>query len=230
MKAREIMTTPALSVAPDDSVKMAAQTMVQHRISGLTVVDEHARLVGILSETDLLHRTELGTVAHHKWWLTMFGDADRYARAYAKSHGTVVRDVMSRQVVTVEADTDLAAVARALDDQKIKRVPVMEHGRLVGMITRGDLVRVLAQTAATVAIADLDDSRLHERVTKRMREQDWLEGHFVSVFATGGHVTLRGFVPTQDQRTALAVLVRGTEGVAILDDQLVIGRPTLSAV
>ncbi len=230
MKAREIMSKPVLSVGPDDAVKVAAHMMAQHRVSGLTVIDDQNQVVGIISETDLLHRAELGTVARHKWWLTMFGDADRYARAYAKSHGSVVRDVMSRAVVTVEADADLATVARLLDDHKIKRVPVIEQGLLVGLITRGDLVRAFAQTPSTVPIADLDDARLQDRIAESMRGQSWLDSHLVSVVATSGRVTLRGFVPTLDQRTALCVLVRETEGVTTVGDHLLVGRPTLSAV
>lgn len=230
MKAHEIMSTPVVCVAPDDAVKAAARTMVLHRVSGLPVIDAEQKLVGIISESDLMHRAELETDVRPKWWLVSFGDTDKYARAFAKSHGTLVRDVMSGAVICVQAEAPLAEVARVLDDNKIKRVPVLDHARIVGMITRGDLVRAFAQTPTVVPVADHDSARLTSRIAKTMREQTWLDAHLISVYANNGRVTLRGFIPTHDQRSALTVLIRGTEGVTEIEDHLLVGRPTLSAV
>jgi CBS domain-containing protein len=138
MKASEIMTKDVVTVRPDMSVKEIAGLMAQRRISGVPVVDGAGRLVGILSETDLLHRIEVGTERRRKWWLGALASADDLAREYAKSHGLKAADIMSTTVISVDAADELGQVADLLRRKRLKRVPVVRDGRLVGIITRGN--------------------------------------------------------------------------------------------
>ena len=149
MQAREIMTTTVVTVTPQTPVGELARLMTEHRISGVPVVTGDGRLLGLVSETDLLHRPETGTERRRKWWLALFQDSDMQARDYVKQHGRTAHDVMSRYVISVQPDDDLGRVADVLERNNIKRVPVLDkQGGLVGIITRGDLVRALARRQA----------------------------------------------------------------------------------
>ena len=144
MKAQDIMTREVATVRPETSVREIAALMMEKNISGVPVVSDDGAIVGIVSEGDLLHRAEVGTERKHKWWFQIFADSDAAAREYAKAHGLSARDVMSRYVISVRDDADLRDVADILDSHRIKRVPVLHDGRLVGIISRRDLVRALS--------------------------------------------------------------------------------------
>ena len=145
MKARDIMTRDVATVRPETSVRDIAALMMEKHISGVPVVDDDGTIVGIVSEGDLLHRTEVGTERKHKWWFRVFADSDAAAREYAKAHGRAAHDVMSRYVISVRDDAEVRDVADILDKQRIKRVPVVRDGRLVRTISRRDLVRELSR-------------------------------------------------------------------------------------
>jgi CBS domain-containing protein len=136
MKAREIMTWQVITVRPDTSVRDIAALMVEKHISGVPVVTDSGKLIGIVSQSDLLHRQEVGTERKHKWWFRIFGDASAAAREYVKAHGLTAHDIMSRYVVSVRDDAELREVADILDKSRIRRVPVVEGDRLVGIISR----------------------------------------------------------------------------------------------
>src|SRR5512145_163793 len=140
MKADEVMTRDLVTVGPETTVGEIAAILVRHRISAVPVVSG-TDLLGIVSQTDLGHRSETGTEKRRKWWLDMFSDADSRARDFVKSHGLRAQDIMARFVVSVGKSASLAEVAEILDTHRIRQVPVMDDGRLVGMISRADLVR-----------------------------------------------------------------------------------------
>src|SRR5579863_3272865 len=149
MRAMDVMTTDVITVEPDRTVQSVATLLADRGISGAPVVDAGGRLVGIVSEGDLLHRAEIGTARRHRerrrsWWLDHF--ASEAAREYVKSHGRTVRDIMTQNVVTVSEDTELADVAALLEARRIKRVPVIRDGKIVGIISRANLVRALGAT------------------------------------------------------------------------------------
>jgi CBS domain-containing protein len=220
MKASEVMATNVVTVEPRTAVKDIAEIMTGRRISGVPVVDG-GKLVGIVSETDLLHRAETGTEKRHKWWLGAFMDADRMAREYAASHGRVAADIMTRNVVTVKADAELGDVADLLDRRKLKRVPVVDGGALVGMITRGDLVRAfLAKAKASEVAQQVDDATLTTAIKSRMRRESWLDASLVNLDVKDGVVVLEGLVSSQDQLKALSLLVAETPGVVRVDTRL----------
>lgn len=138
MRARDVMTTTVHTVGPDTPVTEVAQLLLKHRISGAPVVDAEGRVLGVVSEGDLMRRPESGTIARRAWWLSLVASNDELARDYVKTHGTKAGDVMSQPVITVEADADLAAVAALLEKRRIKRLPVLQDGQLVGIVTRSN--------------------------------------------------------------------------------------------
>jgi CBS domain-containing protein len=230
MKVSEVMTRDVIVVRPQTTVRDIAALMVQSRISGVPVVDGEGRLVGVLSETDLLHRAETGTEKRHKWWLGALIDEDQLAREYAAAHARRAEDIMTKQVVTVDPDADLAFVADLLDRRKLKRVPVVKDGRVVGIITRGDMVRALVMSqSALKAPLPRDTEELVQSINERMQQVKWLDSSLVSVSVKDGVAELTGLAASTDQRRALRVLVEDTPGVVRVDDKMHV-KPTAPMV
>lgn len=228
MKASDVMTRDVVTVGPDAGIREIAALMTKHRISGVPVVGSDGDLAGILSETDLLHRTETGTERKRKWWLAAFTDSDSLARDFAKAHGLKARDVMSKAVVTVEVDTELREVAEIFDKRNLKRIPVLSDGKLVGIITQGDLVRALASTSPMVVDGEIDDQALSQDIVGRIRVAHWLSSNLVNVAVEDGVVRLMGLVSSQDQRQALRVLAEETPGVVRVEDLLTVRQISAS--
>jgi CBS domain-containing protein len=231
MKAQDIMSREVISVAPDTPVREIAALMTEKRISGVPVVSADGKLAGIISESDLLRRAEMGTEPRRKWWLKFFSDPDQMAREYTKIHGLKARDIMTREVVTVAADADLKKIADTFVERRIKRVPVVSDGKLAGIISRADVVKALSRVASEAPKAGvvIDDGALERTLAQRMREQDWLDSTYISVAVANGVVQLRGFIGSTDQRRALRVLLEETPGVRGIDDQLTVGMPAARA-
>ncbi len=229
MKAHEIMSGNVITASPTTPVRDVAALMTENRISGIPVVSDDGTVVGIISESDLLRRAELGTEPKRKWWLVFFSDPDAMAREYTKTHGLKAKDVMSRQVVSVAEDADLKEIADTLESRKVKRVPVLRDGKLVGIISRADLVRAFGKVEVARPVAPVDDDALQKLILSKMRAQDWLDGTYLNVAVRSGIVELRGFIATAEQRRALRVLIEGTSGVRQVDDQLTIGMPEMRA-
>ena len=225
MKASDIMTKEIVSITPDTSVKEIAGLMTSQRVSGMPVVDGNGKLVGIVSESDLLHRAETGTERKRKWWLGVFQDSDRLAREFVKSHGLKASDIMTSRVTTIDSNADLGEVADQLDRHKLKRLPVVEGGRIVGMITRADLVRALAQATVQPAAGIVDDLALEKAIRLHMRKAEWLDSIYINVRVANGVAELSGLVASADQRKALRVLVAETPGVTSVEDRTRL-RPT----
>lgn len=171
MRAMDVMTREVLTIDADASVKAVAALLAERGISGAPVVDAANQVIGIVSEGDLLHRVEIGTEQRRKrrrsWWLDSL--AADLAPDYVKSHGRKVADVMTRDVIVVEETTELADVANLLETNGIKRVPVIKDGKLVGIISRANLVRALAVTE-TVASA-FPDAKEEEKIRNRVLDE-----------------------------------------------------------
>ena len=179
MRAMDVMTTDVITVDPDMTVQDFAKLLAERGISGAPVIDADGRLVGIISEGDLLHRAEIGTARRHRvrrrsWWLDHF--ASDLAREYVKSHGRTVKDIMTRDVVTVTEDTELADVAALLEAKRIKRVPVMRAGKVVGIISRANIVRAVGATKGTPPPqGENDDRSIRARLLAELGREEWAQ-------------------------------------------------------
>jgi CBS-domain-containing membrane protein len=186
---------------------------------------DDGKIIGMVSQSDLLHRAEVGTERKHKWWFRTFADSNALAREYAKAHGLKAHDIMSRYVVSVRDDAELRDVADILDNSRIKRVPVVQEGRLVGIITRGDLVRALSQAQISKAAKKIDNAALHKTLHDRIRSQSWINDSYINLTVNDGVVEIWGFVVTADQHSALRALVEETDGVRRVEDKLSVAGP-----
>jgi len=229
MKARDVMTRDVIAVCPDTSVRDIATLMVEKHISGVPVLTDNGKLIGMVSQSDLLHRAEVGTERKHKWWFRIFADSRALAREYAKTHGLKAHDIMSRYVVSVRDDAELRDVADILDKRRIKRVPVVREDRMVGIITRGDLVRVLSQVQVSTAANRIGNAALHKKLYDRIQSQAWINDNYISLAVDDGVVEIGGFVETADQHAALRVLIEETAGVNRVDDKVSVGLPLRTA-
>ncbi len=230
MKAQEIMTRDVVSVLPNTKVREIATLMSERHVSGVPVVAADGQLLGVVSQSDLLHRAELGTERKRKAWLSLFADPDVMAREYSKSHGIEAHDVMSRPVVSVTADADLQEVADVLERHRIKRVAVLDGGKLVGIISRGDLVRALSTLQTVKADRVLADGALQEALMAKIRQQSWLDTSYTTLTVKNGLVELWGMVKSDDQRNALHVLIEETEGVKSVSDHTRVGSPRFAGI
>jgi len=212
MKAADIMVKDVVSVRPEASVREVASLMLERRISGVPVVDSERRVLGIISEGDLIRRPEIGTYTSPTGWLTVFLSRDESARDFVKTHGLLAKEVMSRPAICVAPETPLADIVRLFDRHRVKRLPVVEHGRLAGLVTRADLLRALVARQAMPPIAS-GDQEIRERIDAILRAEVWAPSAYINVQVSEGVVQLWGMVNSIAQRDALVLAVRGTPGV-----------------
>jgi len=199
-------------VKPEASVREVASLMLERRISGVPVVDSERRVLGIISEGDLIRRPEIGTYTSPTGWLTVFLSRDESARDFVKTHGLLAKEVMSRPAICVAPETPLADIVRLFDRHRVKRLPVVEHGRLAGLVTRADLLRALVARQAMPPIAS-GDQEIRERIDAILRAEVWAPSAYINVQVSEGVVQLWGMVNSIAQRDALVLAVRGTPGV-----------------
>ncbi len=231
MLADAIMTRDVASVRVDTPVLQVAELMAQKRISGVPVVNDAGDLIGMVSETDLLHRAEIGTEKKRKWWIALFIDSDMRARDFIKVHGLTAGDIMSRLIVSVPHDAPMMQVADILEANNLKRVTVVRDGKLAGIITRGDIVRAFVDAAAMKDTPQREPAALQRAIGERLAAQSWLNPDYVAVLVTDAVVEIRGIVGSQDQFKALDILVREVAGSRAVDNQVVVGsRGRLSAI
>ncbi|MFP4126267.1 MAG: CBS domain-containing protein [Alphaproteobacteria bacterium] len=228
MRARDIMTTEVVTVAPSTAVSALAQLLVERRISAVPVVED-GELVGLVSEGDLLHREETGTEPQPTWWKGLFRSTEYRARAYLKAHGQKACDVMTTRLITVGPDAEVSDIAELMERHRIKRVPVVEDGRLVGIVARGDLLRILVKaadhTAEPVAVSD---QQLAQSVLDEIQHAGLATTTTLNVIATDGTVGLWGFVATETERQAVEVAARSAKGCKGVDNHLAVRPPYLT--
>lgn len=157
MRAKDVMTSPIVTAGPQTTVPEIAKLLIERRISALPVVDQGERVIGIVSEGDLMRRVENTDERHRSWWLRLFSDPATDAADFVKTHGRRAADVMTRDVVTVGEDTPLHEIAALLEERRIKRVPVVREGRVVGIVSRANLLHGLAARPADTPVRSADD-------------------------------------------------------------------------
>jgi CBS domain-containing protein len=225
MNASDIMTSPVISVGPETPVHEIATLLLEHRISGVPVV-EHGRLIGFVSEGDLLHRQEIGTErkAAGSWWLRLFG-VEGPAADYVKSHASRARDIMTREVVSVAPDTGLAEIATLLEKRRIKRVPVLSEGNLVGIVSRANLVRAIATARPTSSrVTPPVDSAIRGRLLAELGHQSWWAGPNSQVIVMDGVVHYWGVARSDIEREAARVAAENVPGVRGVEDHRLVYR------
>ena len=226
MKAKDIMTRRVISISPDASISDAARLMLQHRISGLPVVDPAGALIGIVTEGDFLRRAETGTERHRPRWLEFVLGPGRAAADFTHSHGRKVGEVMSDSPYSVSEDTTLDEIVSLMERHRIKRVPVTRDAHLVGIVSRANLMRAMisiARSAQPPAQSDLD---IRSRIITEMDAQKWAPVALVEVSVNKGVVDLWGTILDERDRTALKVLAENVPGVKAVNDHLVWVEPT----
>ena len=228
MQAQDIMTTNVITVYPDTSIQYIAKRLIENRISAVPVVEMDGRLVGIVSEGDLMRRSESSTERHSSWWLFLLASPEETARNYVKAHGNHATDVMTRRVVTVNENTSIQEVAETLEKHRIKRVPVMSGDKLVGIISRANVIRGLAsQRTATEPVTD--DRTIKVSVEKALPEAG-VRRAFLDVIVSGGVVTLWGMVETLEEKQAVRVAAEMAPGATRVLDNLSIMPPVVRPI
>lgn len=213
MNAADIMVKDVITVGPETPVREVALLMLEKGISGVPVVDGKRRVLGIISEGDLIRRPEIETDHAPTGWLSLFLSDEERARDFVRSHGREAREVMSKPAISVTPDTPLAEVVRRMERHRIKRLVVAEHGTLAGVVTRTDLLRALVARQNIMPIAESSDQELRGRIDSMLRAEDWAASAYVNIQVENGVAHLWGTVESVEQREALILAVRGVPGV-----------------
>ena len=221
MKISDVMTPDVATVEPDDSVARAVGVMIDRHVSGVPVVDGQRHLRGILTESDLLRRSELDTGYRRPRWLEFLIGTGQLAREYVHTHARRVGEVMTDEVITATPDTDLGEAVRLMERKRIRRLPIVEDGVLVGIVSRADLVRALARLLDDATIVVRPDAVIADDIRRAMADAPWSGHSGVTVAVSGGVVTLDGVIVDERQREALRVLAENVSGVVRVVDKIV---------
>ncbi len=221
MNASDVMVHKVVTVGPDDDLAKAVKLLVDHDISALPVVDGDGRVVGILSEGDLLRREEIGADKHRPWWLEAITPASVLAFDYSKAHGRKVAEIMSEHVVSAGEDTSLAELAGLLEKNRIKRVPILKDGKLVGIVSRANLIQALASTPPAPADNQLSDRGIRATILAELAKQSWTDFGERNVVVSNGIVHIWGLVGSPEERKALIALAENVSGVREVSDETI---------
>ena len=224
MLARDVMVSPVITVGVDATVRDVAKTLLENRISAVPVIDSKGKLVGIVTESDLMHRAEAGTERRHSWWLEALQGDFALATDYVKSHSAKVSDLMTRDVVTASPETPLHEIAALLEKRQIKRVPIMSNNdELVGIVSRANLLQAVA-TAQPKLDLQLPDAAIRQKIVDHLKKQRWTHAYNLNVTVANGVVDLWGVINSEAERKALHVAAENVSGVAKVNDHL-LSRP-----
>jgi CBS domain-containing protein len=200
------------------TVREVARIFVDNRISGAPVLDPDGHVAGMISEGDLLRRSEIGTEERPRTsWLDLWS-ASHEARDYIKTHAVKVRDVMTTDVLTVKPDTSLGEVASILETRRIKRVPVTDAGRLVGIVSRANLVQALASVPDEPSTdVTLSDAEIRAMLMGELAGRKWsFAGR--NLVVTNGVVHLWGVFHSVEAVEAVRVAAQSIPGVKRVED------------
>jgi CBS domain-containing protein len=229
MKARDVMTPRVISIESDAPIMQAVRLMLQNRISGLPVVDQKGALVGMVTEGDFLRRGEIGTERHRSRWLEFLVGPGRLANEYVHARGRKVAEVMTDKPITVTEDTPLEEVVQQMERRRIKRLPVVRDGALVGIVTRANIMHALVSMAAVTKAAPAgDDAGIRRQILDECDKQSWAP--MSNVVVRNGVVEFWGTITDEREREALIVAAENVPGVKVVHDHLVWIEPTSGLV
>jgi len=220
MNAVDVMTSDVLTLTGESSVLDAARTMLRHRVSGMPVIDWSGKLIGMLTEGDLLRRTETGTERHRGHWLELLMGPGRAAADYVHAHARKVSEVMSDQIISIGPDTTLEQAVATMEKHKIKRVPVVKDGKLLGIVSRADFLRALVAKSDAEAAVPHSDEEIRDNIQKELDRQRWAPRAAMKIGVNKGVVELSGSITDERERMALKVLCENVGGVKRVVDHL----------
>jgi len=225
MKASDVMVTDVITVKPESNVPDVAELLLTNRISAVPVIDDAGNLVGIVSEGDLLRRSEADTGHERAWWLRLLMGRENLAAEYLREHSRRVADIMTRGVISAEPDTPVADIATLLERHRIKRVPIVRDGKIVGIVSRANLIQALATfRKKLISPQTVADAALREEIESRLKSEPWVRPFLVNVTVTDGEVDLWGLVDSLVEKRALRVAVENVPGVKAVNDNVIVRR------
>jgi CBS domain-containing protein len=219
------MVTDVITVGPEASVRDAAKILLANRISALPVIDDQGRLVGIISEGDLVRRAELGTNHHRSWWLELFSGMNKEALAtrFLKSRGRKVKDVMTtKNLITAKPTTPLRDIAVSLEKNRIKRVPIVAKGQVVRIVSRANIIQALAGLREGPAQTRTSDATIRKKVMKQIKAEKWSKGSLMNVTVQSGRVQLWGLVDSEAEKQAARLAAELAEGVKTVENNVTV--------
>src|SRR6516225_4390543 len=219
LTAADVMTTDVITVSPETTVREIAILLHSKRISGVPVIDAAGHILGIVTEGDLVLREAITGEHRRSWWLSLFDDPSVLARDYAKTHGRVAKDIMTTSVISVGPTAPLSEIAKTLERHRIKRVPVIKDDKLVGIVTRSNLLQALATTDVSRSGA-YDDRTVREQLLGELQKQHWAHMALKNVVVQDGVVSLWGMVSSDGERRALRIAAENVPGVKGVEDNL----------
>lgn len=219
MRAHQIMTRKVVTVTPEHTVSQAAGLMLQNHISGLPVVDKAGAVIGIVSEGDFLRRSEIGTPRKQNRLLSFIFGHGREAEDYVREHGRKISEVMTSSPITIGEDSPLSEIASVMERNKIKRVPVVCDGKLVGIVSRSNLLQALASLARDVPDPTADDDHIRRRIIDEIEKHDW-RPIGLNVVVRDGIAHLSGVIANERYRQAAIVAAENVQGVVKVHDHL----------
>jgi len=229
MKTSDVMTRNVLTVGRETSVANAIRVMLDHNVSGLPVLD-NGKVVGIVTEGDLLRRSETGTERHRPRWLEILMGPGRMAGEYVRTHGRRVEEIMTTDVISVAGDTPVDEVVGLMERRRIKRVPVIEGDVLVGVVSRLDLLRAVLRAIEAQYSEDRSDDDIREQILAELAKAAWVPRDGLSISVKDGVVDLDGVILEEKEREALRVVAENVAGVRAVEDHLVWVEPVSGTV
>jgi CBS domain-containing protein len=219
MRAHQIMTRPVISVAPETTIVDAANTMLQRHVSGLPVVDTAGKLVGIISEGDFMRRSEIGTQRKRGRFLKFILGSGKEATDFVHEHGRKIAEIMTTEPLTINEDTDLEKIVELMEKNNVKRLPVMRGDKVVGIVSRANLLQAVASLARQIPDPTADDDHIRNRIIDALEKKDWCP-FGLSVVVRDGIVHLSGVITEERSRQAAIVAAENVTGVKKVHDHL----------
>lgn len=220
MRAAQVMTTDILSIAFDATIFDAAEILVGTGVSALPVVDGRGCMIGILSEADLIRRCEIGTEPRKSWFHRLLADDAAAAKEYVAMHSRRVTDVMSKPVVTVQEGDTLGRIADVMVEHKVKRVPVLSGDRVVGIVSRSNLLKALLSRDPQGGKSAVSDEEIRRNVETVLAKQPWTSPWPTNILVNAGVVHLWGFVQSDASAEAYRVAAENVPGVTKVRNHL----------
>jgi len=220
MNAADIMTTSVITVRADTGVREIAELLLANRISAVPVIDDEQKVLGIVSEGDLMRRLESDSEKRHSWWIENFFSESHDAEHYIKAHGRTASDVMTRSVVTISADMPLKEIAAILERNHIKRVPVTDNNQLVGIVSRANLLHGLTAGQISEQTGSTDDRSIREGLMHELSEEVGLVTGRINVTVHDGMVQLWGIVYSEKEKQAAELAATNMPGVRSVENFL----------